>query len=221
MSNDGPRRPQQSDTTRLIGSHASDEEKGDPPLFTPADRIFNAGCLFYVLLWIILSVLMPALITALAVFVPATRDGAFVGPFVESFEQLFGDPPPIYDLSSPPESLLLLAGFAATAGFLGMMYYFLPKHAERPIWSYRLSIVAFWAFTYSYIWARAAPSAFQRHTGVGTVTGGGDERHPAGALLSDNDQRHHDRQWRLEETANRSCAEIHRIVTSLLRPSHL
>ena len=34
-----------------------------------------------------------------------------------------------------------------------MMYYFLPKQAERPIWSYKLSIVAFWAFTYSYIWA--------------------------------------------------------------------
>ncbi|MFQ6005953.1 MAG: cytochrome-c oxidase, cbb3-type subunit I [Woeseia sp.] len=44
-------------------------------------------------------------------------------------------------------------GFLLTGGFLGMMYYFLPKHAERPIWSYRLSIVAFWAFTYSYIWA--------------------------------------------------------------------
>ena len=34
-----------------------------------------------------------------------------------------------------------------------MMYYFLPKQAERPIWSYRLSVVAFWAFVYSYIWA--------------------------------------------------------------------
>ena len=44
-------------------------------------------------------------------------------------------------------------GFLLTGGFLGMMYYFLPKHADRPIWSYRLSIVAFWAFTYSYIWA--------------------------------------------------------------------
>ncbi len=44
-------------------------------------------------------------------------------------------------------------GFLLTGGFLGMMYYFLPKHANRPIWSYRLSIVAFWAFTYSYIWA--------------------------------------------------------------------
>lgn len=44
-------------------------------------------------------------------------------------------------------------GFLLTGGFLGMMYYFLPKQAGRPIWSYRLSIVAFWAFTYSYIWA--------------------------------------------------------------------
>ena len=44
-------------------------------------------------------------------------------------------------------------GFLLTGGFLGMLYYFLPKHAERPIWSYRLSIIAFWAFTYSYIWA--------------------------------------------------------------------
>jgi cytochrome c oxidase cbb3-type subunit 1 len=44
-------------------------------------------------------------------------------------------------------------GFLLTGGFLGMMYYFLPKQADRPIWSYRLSVVAFWAFTYSYIWA--------------------------------------------------------------------
>jgi cytochrome c oxidase cbb3-type subunit I len=44
-------------------------------------------------------------------------------------------------------------GFLLTGGFLGMLYYFLPKHAAQPIWSYRLSVVAFWAFTYSYIWA--------------------------------------------------------------------
>lgn len=44
-------------------------------------------------------------------------------------------------------------GFLLTGGFLGMMYYFLPKQAGRPLWSYKLSIVAFWAFTYSYIWA--------------------------------------------------------------------
>ena len=44
-------------------------------------------------------------------------------------------------------------GFFLTGGFLGMMYYFLPKQAGRPIWSYRLSILAFWAFVYTYIWA--------------------------------------------------------------------
>jgi cytochrome c oxidase cbb3-type subunit I len=44
-------------------------------------------------------------------------------------------------------------GFLLTGGFLGMMYYFLPKQSGQPIWSYRLSVVAFWAFTYSYIWA--------------------------------------------------------------------
>lgn len=44
-------------------------------------------------------------------------------------------------------------GFFLTAGFLGMMYYFVPKQAERPIYSYRLSIVHFWALTAVYIWA--------------------------------------------------------------------
>lgn len=44
-------------------------------------------------------------------------------------------------------------GFFLTGGFLGMMYYFLPKQAGRPIWSYRLSIIAFWAFVFAYIWA--------------------------------------------------------------------
>jgi cytochrome c oxidase cbb3-type subunit 1 len=44
-------------------------------------------------------------------------------------------------------------GFLLTGGFLGMVYYFLPKHAGQPIWSYRLSVISFWAFTYSYIWA--------------------------------------------------------------------
>ncbi|MDZ7784886.1 MAG: cytochrome-c oxidase, cbb3-type subunit I [Halioglobus sp.] len=44
-------------------------------------------------------------------------------------------------------------GFFLTAGFLGMMYYFVPKQAERPIYSYRLSIVHFWALIAVYIWA--------------------------------------------------------------------
>jgi len=44
-------------------------------------------------------------------------------------------------------------GFFLTAGFLGMMYYFVPKQAGRPIYSYRLSIVHFWALAFTYIWA--------------------------------------------------------------------
>ena len=44
-------------------------------------------------------------------------------------------------------------GFFLTAGFLGMMYYFIPKQAERPIYSYRLSIVHFWSLIFLYIWA--------------------------------------------------------------------
>ena len=44
-------------------------------------------------------------------------------------------------------------GFFLTAGFLGMMYYFLPKQANRPVFSYRLSIIHFWALIFLYIWA--------------------------------------------------------------------
>ena len=44
-------------------------------------------------------------------------------------------------------------GFFLTAGFLAIMYYFIPKRAERPIWSYKLSIVHFWAVIFIYIWA--------------------------------------------------------------------
>jgi cytochrome c oxidase cbb3-type subunit I len=44
-------------------------------------------------------------------------------------------------------------GFFLTTSFLGMMYYFIPKQAERPIYSYRLSIVHFWALAFTYMWA--------------------------------------------------------------------
>ncbi len=44
-------------------------------------------------------------------------------------------------------------GFFLTAGFLGMMYYFVPKQAQRPVYSYRLSIVHFWALIAVYMWA--------------------------------------------------------------------
>ncbi|PCK78148.1 cytochrome-c oxidase, cbb3-type subunit I [Rhizobium sophoriradicis] len=44
-------------------------------------------------------------------------------------------------------------GFFLTSGFLGMMYYFVPKQANRPVYSYRLSILHFWALIFMYIWA--------------------------------------------------------------------
>ena len=44
-------------------------------------------------------------------------------------------------------------GFFLTAGFLGMMYYFVPKQASRPIYSYRLSVVHFWSLIAVYMWA--------------------------------------------------------------------
>jgi len=44
-------------------------------------------------------------------------------------------------------------GFFLTAGFLGMMYYIIPKQAERPIYSYRLSVIHFWSLIFLYIWA--------------------------------------------------------------------
>ncbi|MEO5760121.1 MAG: cbb3-type cytochrome c oxidase subunit I, partial [Mesorhizobium sp.] len=43
--------------------------------------------------------------------------------------------------------------FFLTSGFLGMMYYYLPKRAGRPIYSYRLSIISFWGITFMYMWA--------------------------------------------------------------------
>ena len=43
--------------------------------------------------------------------------------------------------------------FFLTAGFLGMLYYYLPKRAQRPIFSYRLSILSFWGITFFYMWA--------------------------------------------------------------------
>ncbi|WP_341702848.1 cytochrome-c oxidase, cbb3-type subunit I [Ferrovibrio sp.] len=48
-------------------------------------------------------------------------------------------------------------GFFLTAGFLAMMYYFIPKQANRPVYSYRLSIVHFWSLIFLYIWAGPHP----------------------------------------------------------------
>jgi cytochrome c oxidase cbb3-type subunit 1 len=46
-------------------------------------------------------------------------------------------------------------GFYLTAGFLGIMYYFVPKQANRPVFSYRLSVLHFWSLTFGYVWLGA------------------------------------------------------------------
>ena len=46
-------------------------------------------------------------------------------------------------------------GFYLTAGFLGIMYYFVPKQANRPVYSYRLSVLHFWALMFGYVWLGA------------------------------------------------------------------
>ena len=46
-------------------------------------------------------------------------------------------------------------GFYLTAGFLGIMYYFVPKQANRPVFSYRLSVIHFWALSFGYVWLGA------------------------------------------------------------------
>ncbi|VAW58925.1 Cytochrome c oxidase (cbb3-type) subunit CcoN [hydrothermal vent metagenome] len=46
-------------------------------------------------------------------------------------------------------------GFYLTAGFLGIMYYFVPKQSGRPVFSYRLSVIHFWALTFGYVWLGA------------------------------------------------------------------
>jgi cytochrome c oxidase cbb3-type subunit 1 len=83
-------------------------------------------------------------------------------------------------------------GFFLTAGFLGMMYYFVPKQAGRPVYSYRLSVVHFWALIFHLHVGRSAPPALHRPAGLDPVCRHGVLADSAGSLLGWHDQRHHD-----------------------------
>ena len=94
-------------------------------------------------------------------------------------------------------------GFFLTAGFLGMMYYFIPKQAERPVYSYRLSIVHFWALIFIYMWAgphhlhyTALPDWAQSLGMVFSLI-------LLAPSLGRHDQRHHDAVGRLAQAAHR------------------
>jgi cytochrome c oxidase cbb3-type subunit 1 len=67
-----------------------------------------------------------------------------------------------YSIFSGPQDAMIqwwyghnAVGFFLTAGFLGIMYYFIPKQSGRPIYSYRLSVIHFWALTFGYVWLGA------------------------------------------------------------------
>ena len=94
-------------------------------------------------------------------------------------------------------------GFFLTAGFLGIMYYFIPKRVERPVYSYRLSIVHFWTLIFLYIWAGPAPPALHRAPRLGADTRHDLLDHAVDALLGRHDQRPHDLVGRLGQAAHR------------------
>jgi cbb3-type cytochrome oxidase subunit 1 len=112
-------------------------------------------------------------------------------------------------------------GFFLTAGFLGMMYYFIPKAANRPVYSYRLSIVHFWSLIFIYIWAGPHHLLW---------TSLPDWTQTLGVVFSimlwmpswgGHDQRPHDPLRRLGQAAHRSRPALLRHRRGVLRHVHL
>ena len=97
-------------------------------------------------------------------------------------------------------------GFFLTAGFLGIMYYFIPKRAERPIYSYRLSIIHFWALIFLYIWAGPHHLHYTALAGLGADARHDVLDHAVDAVLGRHDQRPDDAVGRLGQAAHRSGA---------------
>ncbi len=83
-------------------------------------------------------------------------------------------------------------GFFLTTGFLGMMYYFVPKQAERPVYSVPPVHRALLGADHPVHLGRSAPPALHRPAGLGPVPRHGDVRDPPGAELGWHDQRHDD-----------------------------
>ena len=95
-------------------------------------------------------------------------------------------------------------GFFLTAGFLGMMYYFVPKQAERPVFSYKLSIIHFWALIFLYIWAGPHHLHYTALPDWASTLGMVFLGHPLDAQLGRHDQRSDDALGRLGQDPHRS-----------------
>jgi cytochrome c oxidase cbb3-type subunit 1 len=111
-------------------------------------------------------------------------------------------------------------GFFLTAGFLGMMYYFVPKRAGRPVYSYRLSIIHFWSLIFLYIWAGPHHLHYTALP-IGPRPWHGVFRHAVDAVLGRHDQRCHDPVRRLGQAAHGSRAAHDGHGRGLLRHVHL
>ena len=79
--------------------------------------------------------------------------------------------------------------FFLTTPYLGLMYYFLPKAANRPVFSYRLSIIHFWSLVFIYIWAGPHHLLYTALPDWAQSLGMVFSRHALGALLGRHDQR--------------------------------
>ncbi len=91
--------------------------------------------------------------------------------------------------------------FFLTTPYLGLMYYFLPKAANRPVFSYRLSIIHFWALIFIYIWAGPHHLALFVPAGLGAVVGHGVFDHADRAVMGRHAQRSADPARRLGQSA--------------------
>ena len=99
--------------------------------------------------------------------------------------------------------------FFLTAGFLGMMYYYLPKRAGRPIFSYRLSIISFWGITFMYMWAGSHHLHYTALPQWVQTLGMTFSRGAARAVLGFGRQRARDAQRRLAQGSRRRDAAFH------------
>jgi len=107
-------------------------------------------------------------------------------------------------------------GFFLTAGFLAIMYYFIPKRAERPIYSYRLSIIHFWALIFLYIW-RARITCIIPRCPTGRRRSHDLLDHALDAVMGRHDQWSDDAVGRLGQAAHRSGSAHAGRVGRLLR----
>jgi cytochrome c oxidase cbb3-type subunit 1 len=99
-------------------------------------------------------------------------------------------------------------GFFLTAGFLGIMYYFIPKQAGRPIYSYRLSVVHFWALIFTYMWAGPPSPPLHGAARLDAIARDGLLADPARSVVGRHDQRRDDAVGGVAQAARRSDPQV-------------